>query len=323
MKQHYLPQLYLRRFSNNKKSVYAYDKKHSKPYQASMRAVCCEDNLYTISDDLIKKMKSEGGEDINSLLFEHDYFANNVEPMLLSTLRLVDKIKDAWASGASHFRLNAGIKKEIALHIATLYLRHPGIKDITIDTKVIWGKEELDMIRQFVGMPDGKGSIKDVDFDIQGDKAVMHAHETYLNYEVLTEMAESMADNIYVFWVRKEKDFYTSDFPIVVYNHIPNVKSSINDIIKYGAELSIPLSPDIMLSIYDRKYFKNLVGMDCSFVNADNQMVSWQNYLRYLYADEHIFSYKEDFSFIDYIYRCQGNKHKFLRPYQRIVTTYK
>lgn len=58
MKQHYIPRCYLRRFSDNDKCIYAYDKQHSKKYQASFKSVCTEDDLYSISDDYLERNKS-------------------------------------------------------------------------------------------------------------------------------------------------------------------------------------------------------------------------------------------------------------------------
>lgn len=36
MKQHYIPRCYLRRFSDNDKSIYTYDKLHCKSYNANL-----------------------------------------------------------------------------------------------------------------------------------------------------------------------------------------------------------------------------------------------------------------------------------------------
>ncbi len=49
MKQHYIPRCYLRRFSDNDKSIFTYDKQQSKSYLASMMSVCFEDNMYSMT----------------------------------------------------------------------------------------------------------------------------------------------------------------------------------------------------------------------------------------------------------------------------------
>ena len=47
----------LKRFSENEKSICTYDKIHCKRYNASLMSVCCEDDLYTISDNYVKNNK--------------------------------------------------------------------------------------------------------------------------------------------------------------------------------------------------------------------------------------------------------------------------
>ena len=82
---------------------------------------------------------------------------------------------------------------------------------------------------------------------------------------------------------------------------------------QYGGELTMPLSPSLALSIYDRAYFKDKVELDGAFVEASNKEVRRQNFLRYMYATQHVFSYNNDFSLIDFVYNLDG-KHPFLKP---------
>lgn len=79
MKQHYIPRCYLKRFSDNDKSIFAYDKTTSKSYRASLMSVCCEDDMYTLSDEYVEKTKEETGAELNNLFIENDYFAKEIE----------------------------------------------------------------------------------------------------------------------------------------------------------------------------------------------------------------------------------------------------
>ena len=85
---------------------------------------------------------------------------------------------------------------------------------------------------------------------------------------------------------------------------------------QYGGELTMPLSPELALSVYDRSYFKHKEDIDGAFVNADDKEVRRQNCLRYMYATQHVFSYKNDFSLIDFIYELEGT-HPFWSPNYR------
>lgn len=75
----------------------------------------------------------------------------------------------------------------------------------------------------------------------------------------------------------------------------------------------MPLSPSLTLSDYDSNYFKDKKGMDGRFIEANEKEIRRQNYLRYMYATRHVFSFKNDFSLIDSIYKLDG-EHPFLKP---------
>lgn len=103
MKQHYIPRCYLKRFSENEKCIYTYDKIHSKRYNASLMSVCCEDDLYTISDNYVKNNNEEGKSVINSLSIETDHFAHTIEPLYAQFLKQIDEIKGEWVAGNDHY----------------------------------------------------------------------------------------------------------------------------------------------------------------------------------------------------------------------------
>ena len=110
------------------------------------------------------------------------------------------------------------------------------------------------------------------------------------------------------------QDFYTSDFPLVVEPHVDNVRPTYMGLSQYGSELTYPLSPSIVLSVFDRHYFYNKASLDCSFIIANAKEVRRQNMFRYFYATHHVFSYKKDFSLIDFIYEAEKKKHIFMAP---------
>ena len=70
MKQHYIPRCYLKRFSNNDKSIQTYDKIHCKKYNASLMSVCCESDLYTMFEKYVKENNEKGDSVINRLSIE-------------------------------------------------------------------------------------------------------------------------------------------------------------------------------------------------------------------------------------------------------------
>ena len=313
MKQHYISRCYLRQFSNNKKSIYTYDKQHSKKYNASLMSVCCEDDIYTFSEEFVKRNKEEGNCTINRLSIETDHFAHTVEPLYIQLLNQLNEIKEEWVTGKDHYTLNFYEKKELALHIVTQYFRLPQIGDTLVDNYIRMERASIDMMKELMAKQTNNDDYKKIKINPTCEKPALHANLSYLDNETLMMFANAIANNIFVFWISKGNDFYTSDFPIVVSPHVENVRPMFMGLAQYGGELTMPLSPGLALSVYDRSYFKNKEDIDGAFVNADDKEVRRQNYLRYMYASQHIFSYNNDFSLIDFVYKLKG-RHDFYKP---------
>lgn len=313
MKQHYIPRCYLRRFSNNKRCIYTYDKMLCKQYNASIMSVCCEDDLYSMSDEYVRSNNEKGKSTIDNLSIEKEHFAETVEPFYSQMLNQIDEVKDEWMSGKDYYRLIHAEKKELALHIVTQYFRLPQIGDSMVDDYLRMEKAGLDMIKHMFAVQTGNDEFRKLEIGIKCEKPALHANLSYLNDETLMSFAEAIANNIFVFWVSQDKDFYTSDFPIVVSPHVEGVRPMYMGLAQYGGELTMPLSPEIVLSVYDRDYFKDKESLDGCFIKADAKEVRRQNLMRYYYASRHVFSYKNDFSLIDFSYRLFGN-HIFMKP---------
>ena len=312
MKQHYIPQCYLRRFSNSEKSIYTYDKISCKAYNAPLSSVCFENDLYTLSDEYVKKSREEKNGVINNLTIEHDHFSRDVEPLYSQMLSQIDEIKEEWVSGKGYYRLKHIEKKELALHIATQYLRHPLIGEAEVDNYLRFEQANVDFVKYMMAHQTGDKGFEDLEIEVTCEKPALHANLTYMNYDALMDCAEKMADNIFVFRVSKGNDFYTSDFPIAVEPHANDARHQYCGLLMYGGELMMSLSPSLSLSIYDKDYFCE-DNLDCSFIEADDKEVRRHNMMRYFYAQRHVFSFKNDFSLIEFIYKMKG-EHIFMKP---------
>ncbi|ERK39889.1 PF14022 family protein [Segatella baroniae F0067] len=307
MKQHYIPRCYLKRFSDNDKSLFTYDKLQSKVYPASMMSVCCEDDMYSISDSYVEKNNKKYGNNLNRLSIEHDHFANLIEPNLSQLLQSIDVIKDEWISGKEQYRLQFEEKRELALHLVTQFFRHPLLKDSTVDDYLRMERAGIDMVKYFLAKEKGDESINNLEIDIECEAPVLHAQLTYLDDETLMDFANAIANNIWMFLVSENDDFYTSDFPIIVEPHVKNARPMYMGLAQYGGELTFPLSPTLMIVVFDRGYFKEKEKYDCTFSIATDKEIRRQNMLRYFYAKRHVFSAKKDFKLIDMIYKLEGH----------------
>lgn len=315
MKQHYIPRCYLKRFSNNERSIHTYDKTTSKSYNAPLMSVCCEEDMYTLSDEYVKRCWEENHQEINNLTIEKEHFARDVEPNYSRFLLDLDEIKDEWITGQDHYRFNYYEKKELALHIATQYLRHPLIGEAEVNNYLRFKQAGVDMMKFIMAKQTGNEELEKLKVGVTCEKAALHAQLTYMNYDELMRCAGAMANNYYVFWVSIGSDFYTSDFPIAIEPHVPNQGYLYCGLLMYGSEMMMSLSPSIALSIYDRNYFTDKEKLDGSFIIADDKEIRRHNMMRYFYAQRHVFSYKNDFRLIEFIHKARGGEHIFMTPH--------
>lgn len=96
-------------------------------------SVCCEDDLYTMSEEYVRENNERGKSVINRFTIETDHFAHDIEPLYAQFLAQVDKIKEEWVTGKDHYRLHFIEKRELALHLLTQYFRMPQIRDVIVD----------------------------------------------------------------------------------------------------------------------------------------------------------------------------------------------
>ena len=314
-RQHYVPRCYLKWFSSDGKSIHTYDKKLSRQYDAAMMAVCFENDLYTISDEFVAKNNSEPGTStINRLSIEKDFFSKDVEPNLDLVLRQLDEIREDWIMGREQYYLNSKEKLEVALHLVSLYFRHPLLIESAVDDYMRMERASLDMIKEMMAVQTGEDGYRKLQIELECEKPVLGANLTFMSNELLMQFAEAIAKNIFVFWMSTDNVFYTSDFPIVIYAHEKNVRPMYMGLAQYGGEVLFALSPKLALSIFDRECFKSDEDLDGCFILAQDKEIKHHNLLQYVYAQRHVFSLNKDFRLINFLYKQSGNKHPFVNP---------
>ncbi len=242
-RQHYISRCYLKWFSANGKSIYTYDKKLSKAYGAPMMSVCFENNLYTISDEFVARNNAEAGtSEINRLTIERDFFSKGVEPSLDLMLRQIDEIRKDWQAGREQYHLNPQEKLSVALHLVSLFFRHPLLLNSAVDDYMRMERVGLDMIKEMLAVQTGEDGYRNLQVELECEKPVLGANLTLMSNELLMQFAETISKNIFVFWMSPEPVFYTSDFPIVVYAHEKDVRPMYVGLAQYGSEVLFALS---------------------------------------------------------------------------------
>ena len=190
--------------------------------------------------------------------------------------------------------------------------------ELTVDNSIRAERASIDMMKMILASQTGDEGFNQLKIGIEYEKPVLSASQTFMNEEHLMDFAKAIAKNIFVFWVSEGADFYTSDFPIVVYPHEENVRPMYMGLAQYGGEVMFSLSPKLALSIYDRECFEQDANIDGYFIVADEKEIRRHNYTHYFYAQRHVFSLKNDFRLVDFVYQYNNGKHIFMRPNHRV-----
>ena len=298
---HIIPQCYLRNFTNMAKGIYMYDKIRSTKYIKPIDEACAIDHFYRIADFNAKN------ED-EALSIEVGYLAKAVETTYSDILQEVIETKDQWISNSS-VRLSNELKVKLAYMIGVQYLRMPCVRDAALAIfKTVTDFEER-LVKKIAAEQEQNPAILDLQINKRYDEASIHAQSTFQNDRLLLDFCIALSRNYWTFLVSQENKFYTSDSPIVVLPHVEGVRPTHCGLTQYGAELSFPISKDIMVVIWDKDYFSAKASEDCSFRNATDAELRKYNMLRYGYATESIFEYNNDFSWISFITTVNGGKH--------------
>jgi len=278
--QHYVPQFYLRNFSNNGENIWVYDKFNNNKFHPNVKNVACERFFYDVSD-----IDSAAGVD----QFMEKYFY----PLEESTKTVIDEICES-IKRKNFSRLNSEQRISLAQYIALQYMRTKESRNRIIE---LYEKFIEESFRNYIKLKNS--DLADAKFEI-GIKKTMEAtlHSTaLLDYDHLQTISHIIYNHIWVLFENSTPiPLYTSDHPIVKHNH---PKQPIR--IRYGfgsggIEIAFPISPSCMISIFERKSYEKLRSFDGTlFIIKDPENIIYYNSLQVKDSYKYIFSIQPDF----------------------------
>ena len=297
-KQHYIPQCYLRLFSDDQKHIWTFDKKKGSEYSSTITDVCTKNDFYTISKEYV-----ESNEGVSPLSLEKDFFADWYEPKFSEYLQKINHLAiEAINSSHNIISLNNEQKYSFAKLLVIQTNRLPSIKYDNESTFDEFMPKVMQLFKEGLSKEMNNPDIAKLDVEVSiVDKSVYHAKNTFLNEELVGNYAAELSKNIWTFSFSKDCDFYTSDFPITVNAHKKNVRPICQGLAQYGAEVTYPLSKNLALTIWDKEYFADKDKKDLSLCTATPKEIRTFNALRYSYAQRQLFSCKNNFEVVKYM----------------------
>ncbi|MDC7767283.1 DUF4238 domain-containing protein [Priestia aryabhattai] len=256
-KQHYVPKMYLRKFSNTTKSINTYNL-HNEKYvkDASIKKMCQKDNFYgedkKMEIFLDKEIETPAGAIINKILKTNEFPQDDEEYIQLMTFLLVSEARNL---------KNADSTNQLVNQLAKMRLN---ANDEFI-------KSEIDLDSFKIGLKEPANIM------IQNALMVV---PLILDLKPLLIVERTGA-----------RKFITSDNPLVRYNsfYLKNKYPSVYSFTSRGLQLFFPISDNKCILLYD-SYIYNIKNADegVLFLNRAKE-VDQLNKLFYLNAYNNLF----------------------------------
>ncbi|POY39465.1 hypothetical protein C3L50_09790 [Flavobacterium alvei] len=309
-KHHFIPQCYLRYFSNNRKSINIYSKKRnrSSPIQAISKTAC-EDYFYRIPEKFIANLDNQI---FHPNFFEKEFFDDNIEKLLGPILKTIDCAVENWKTNKIENEVLQKSDKEVfAGLIAVQYLRLPNIRDLNWSFYTKSNNERLDIVKSILSaeFPENKSFMETINLEIDEEyKLVLHA-KTFANENLIYKLQDCILDKIWIFYVSNEDDFYTSDNPIILKPHIGEQSSFYDE----GVEIIFPISSSVLLTLWDKKHFEDKIFQDNKFNIINSKSKNEYNCYQYLFANDEVYSKNDNFKLIELLKYVNGGNEKFIK----------
>jgi hypothetical protein len=273
--QHYVPQMYLRGFTNGSGRMFCYDKATGKSYLTSTQAAAQEPNFYEV------RPVPGLNVPLNAVEKALGVVESTWAPML------ADLIKSADAGGITPRQVI-----DFAPFVVIQWMRTPTFRAIGYEILRRYGQSLVDQLVD-LNFPDMAGKIK---FCLEQEgMAGVHAEELFDKAKV-ERMARELAQHLWVIGINEtEHSFYTSDHPIVRRgNQHVNDRPLIgpND---PGIEFTFPLDNRHILVILERTHFAVFSQFDRRSVPLPPEMIRDYNELQVLRSNQRIYCANDDF----------------------------
>jgi len=325
-KEHYVPRCYLKYFTCNGDKIKVYDKFKTQIREQRTWDVAMENYFYDldfeevlgkvestelekIKLELMKLLNIDSWDDIITILrnkkhIETEFFSNaeGVYSDLLETIINKSYNGNIWVI-ENCFALSEKEKSLFSLFIAIQMIRTRAFRD-----SIGEGFEKMTQALMRKLSHKENENLPNEAFEVKADKEfVKWQHGSMImDKEMIEEIASVFSNHIWVIYVNKTSiPFYTSDNPVVPIPHKRDRFLSYSGIQSEAIEIVFPLSPNLLLAMYDAKTYSSYIN-DRSFIAATHeQMIEQYNQVQVTHSHRCIFSSEENFELADNM--CKDN----------------
>ncbi len=308
IRQHFIPQCYLKNFSENKKFVYVYSKRNTKKgYAQSIAKTACIDYFYSIPE---KYLDLDISEDIDSNFIEKKILAENIEKIYSKLLNKIISAASEWSISKEEKEVfNKRERDLFASLIAIQFLRMPNIRNKYWNAQQKIQRKRDEIAEAFKSHYGNIDVSKIIALKRDDDYApVMHS-ELFLDEELITETQTLLIKKNWRYRVTKNDVVFTSDNPILLNPHLKNQTAFYEGFGMKGVEIIFPISRNIILTIWDDEYFPNYSSENNKFSFLTDAELRQYNCYQYIWANDEVYSSKNDFKLIRLLKEANGYRN--------------
>ena len=300
-KQHYVPQCYLQHFTSEQSGhLFVYDKKTQKHWKGAISDVAEEGYFYDLSfpeslDAEMRAFLQSRNTTIDQLKADQTvekYLANTIEDMytkLLSSL-VTGFIKlTPWEENNCFF-VSKEEKRNFSYCLAVQLVRTRALRDLILDSA-----DRLQQVLLDMGLPKEKAEqvtiTENQAGNIQG-LMLIDKDNTLKFAKLLNRLTWVLGIN------RTAQLLYTSDSPIARKAHVKHPFLGMTGLASPGVELSIPISPNLILIMVDGDYHKQYANSDRKYWKMSSENVRHYNARCIYQSHRFVYSRLDDFQFL-------------------------
>lgn len=305
IKEHYVPQRYLRHFATNEKFfVYDKEKKESRP--GNVGDYACERFFYDVDFDAINQEILENNPeyvldpDIEQLMHKIDeqhlehWLGRNVETWLFDPL---DRIISNFVMTNPNILKSVDVLSEEDMNYISLFLAIQSMRSKEFREQITELYERLPklLMKKFAKTQEERNFADLFNFKIKNENYKKLYHAQFLtNPDIATHMSEVFRNKLWmVGYNLTNTPLVTSDNPIVKFGHKENVGFNSN-----GVEIFFPINTNLVLIMKDPAYFYYESTQYNRFIELDKMTVDFINSLQVQQSYRCVFSKDNDFKLV-------------------------
>lgn len=298
--QHYMPQFYLRGFTNASGRMFCYDKVADKSHPTSTTAAAQEPYFYEIPPGSFR--------DVNVPV-------NTVEKALSVVEKTWDPLHAALIKSADAGRISATLTVEYAPFLAMQWMRTRTYRDTMREvTQKSMQSIADDLVEiNFPGEKKPKVTV--------GEMAAMHSQKIFDQKDV-ERMSDDLERHFWVVGVNNTKHlFYTSDHPVVRRGNQTQQGRHLVGVRDPGIEFAFPLDSRHILLILERTHFADWRRYDNRGIVLSADQVRDYNAIQVMRSSQRVFCADDDFDLAREICAAHPEVCDPNRPRVRVETT--